>query len=156
MALAVAQARTAAEWMLIMPTYKLEGKHMKWIEFVLLAVGAIIGAFFRYRLVESPLAVYGLPVNVLVVNVLGSFILGLFSILSIGLNLEPQYTLLVAVGFCGSFTTMSSFALETSNLLDSNRFSLLALNILANVGLSLGAIFGGRVLGDVIMERFMR
>jgi fluoride exporter len=100
---------------------------MKWIEFVLLAVGAVIGAFLRYRLVESPVAVVGLPVNVLVVNVLGSFILGLFSILSIGLNLDPQYTLLVAVGFCGSFTTMSSFALETSNLADANRFSLMAL-----------------------------
>ena len=129
---------------------------MKWIEFGLLAVGAVIGALLRYRLVESPAAVYGLPVNVLVVNVLGSFILGLFSVLSIGLNLEPQYTLLVAVGFCGSFTTMSSFALETSNLADANRFSLMALNILANVGLSLGAVFGGRVLGEEIVTRFMR
>jgi len=129
---------------------------MKWLEFVLLAVGAVIGAYLRYRIVESPATVYGLPVNVLIVNILGSFILGLFSILSIGLNLEPQYTLLVAAGFCGSFTTMSSFALETSNLLDGNRFSLLALNILANVGLSLGAIFGGRMLGDVILERLVR
>jgi len=129
---------------------------MKWIELVLLAVGAVIGAFLRYRLVESPMAVYGLPVNVLVVNVLGSFILGLFSVLSVGLNLEPQYTLLVAVGFCGSFTTMSSFALETSNLADANRFSLMGLNILTNVGLSLGAIFGGRMLGDVILERLVR
>ena len=59
---------------------------MKWIEFVLLAVGAVIGAFLRYKLVESPVAVYGLPVNVLVVNVLGSFILGLFSVLSVGLE----------------------------------------------------------------------
>jgi CrcB protein len=142
--------------MLIMPTYKLEGKHMKWIEIGLLAAGAVIGAFLRYKLVESPVAVYGLPVNVLVVNVLGSFILGAFSVLSIGLNLAPQYTLLVAVGFCGSFTTMSSFALETSNLADANRFSLMALNILANVGLSLGAIFGGRLLGDAIVERFVR
>ena len=82
--------------------------------------------------------------------------LGLFSVMSIGLNLDPKYTLLTAVGFCGSFTTMSSFALETSNLLDGNRFSLLALNILANVGLSLGAIFGGRMLGDAILERLVR
>jgi fluoride exporter len=129
---------------------------MKWIEFALLAVGAVVGAFLRYKLVESPMSVYGLPVNVLAVNVIGSFILGLFSIMSLGLNLDPQYTLLVAVGFCGSFTTMSSFALETSNLFDSNRFSLLALNILANVGLSLGAVFGGRLLGDEIMARFVR
>jgi fluoride exporter len=129
---------------------------LKWIEFVLLAVGAVVGAFLRYKMVESPMAVYGLPINVLAVNVVGSFILGLFSILSVGLNLDPQYTLLVAVGFCGSFTTMSSFALETSNLFDSNRFSLLALNILANVGLSLGAVFGGRLLGEEIMGRFMR
>jgi len=129
---------------------------MKWIEFALLAVGAVVGAFLRYKLVESPVSVYGLPVNVLAVNVIGSFILGLFSIMSLGLNLDPQYTLLVAIGFCGSFTTMSSFALETSNLFDSNRFSLLALNILANVGLSLGAVFGGRLLGDEIMARFVR
>jgi CrcB protein len=129
---------------------------MKWIEFVLLAVGAIVGAFLRYKLVESPMTIYGLPINVLVVNVLGSFILGVFSILSIGLNLEPQYTLLVAVGFCGSFTTMSSFALETSNLADANRFSLMALNVLANVGLSLGAVFGGRMLGEVVLERIVR
>ncbi|MGE5532804.1 MAG: fluoride efflux transporter CrcB [Bacillota bacterium] len=139
-----------------MPTYQVEGKHMKWIEFALLAVGAVVGAFLRYKMVESPVTFYGLPVNVLAVNIIGSFILGLFSVISVGLNMDPQYTLLVAVGFCGSFTTMSSFALETSNLFDSNRFSLLALNILANVGLSLGAVFGGRLFGDQIMARIVR
>ena len=129
---------------------------LKWLEFVLLAVGAIIGVYLRYRIVESPVSVYGLPVNVLAVNVVGSFVLGLFSVLSVALNLDSQYTLLMAVGFCGSFTTMSSFALETSNLLDANKFSFVALNILANVGLSLGAIFGGRILGNVLFERFLR
>ncbi len=129
---------------------------MKLIEFAVLAIGAVVGAFLRYRLVESPLAIYGLPLNVLLVNVLGSFILGFFSVMSPGLNLDSKYTLLVAVGFCGSFTTMSSFALESSNLFDSKHFGLVALNILANVGLSLGAIFGGRTLADLVAERFMR
>lgn len=129
---------------------------MKWLEFGLLAVGALVGAFLRYKMVESPMAVYGLPVNVLIVNVAGSFILGLFSVLSVSFNFDPQYTLLVAVGFCGSFTTMSSFALETANLADANRFSLMALNILANVGLSLGAVLGGRAIGTFALERFAR
>jgi len=133
----------------------MEGNKAKWLEFALLGLGAVVGAYLRYRIVESPVAFYGLPLNVLAVNVVGSFILGLFSVLSVALNLNSQYTMFAAVGFCGSFTTMSSFALETTNLLEGNRFMLLALNILANVALSLGAIIGGRLLGDVLMERIL-
>lgn len=125
---------------------------MQITEIVLLIVGAIIGVVLRYKLVESPLMLGALQVNVLIVNVIGSFILGLFSILTLALNLDSKYFLLVAVGFCGAFTTMSSFALETINLLDNNRFSLVALNILANVGLSLGAVIGGRALGTFMLE----
>ncbi len=125
------------------------------IEFVLLAVGAVIGAFLRYIMVASPQTIGGLPVNVLAVNIIGSFILGLFSVLAIALNLNSNYTLLIATGFCGAFTTMSSFALETSNLMDGNRFILVILNILANVGLSLGALVGGKVLGNELMARIL-
>lgn len=128
---------------------------MKWIEFALLALGAVAGAFLRYKMVESPATLYGLPVNVLAVNAVGSFVLGLFSVLALALNLNQEYTLFAAVGFCGSFTTMSSFALETTNLLESSQYALMALNILANVGLSLGAVIGGRALGNVLMERFI-
>jgi len=154
MALAVAHAKTAAKLDADNAYLNYEVSKMKWIEFALLAGSAVVGAFLRYKMVESPVAVYGLPVNVLAVNIVGSFVLGLFSVLSVALNLEPKYTMLVAVGFCGSFTTMSSFALETSNLADANRFSLMALNILSNVGLSLAAVIGGRLLGDEIIARF--
>jgi len=123
------------------------------IEFVLLAVGAVIGVFLRYIIVVSPKTIGGLPVNVLAVNIVGSFILGLFSVLSLALNLDSNYTLLVAIGFCGTFTTMSSFALETSNLMDSNRFILVILDILANVGLSIGAVLGGKAAGTALTSR---
>jgi CrcB protein len=128
---------------------------MKMIEFILLAVGAVIGAFLRYLIVASPQTIGGLPVNVLVVNVVGSFILGVFSVLTLALNWDAKYALLAATGFCGSFTTMSSFALETSNLMDGNRFNLAILNVLANVGLSLGALISGTVVGNAVMERVL-
>ena len=128
---------------------------MKMIEFILLAVGAVVGAFLRYIMVASPQTIAGLPVNVLAVNVIGSFILGLFSVLAVALNLNSNYTLLIATGFCGAFTTMSSFVLETSNLMDNNRFLLVALNILANVGLSLGAVIGGKVVGETIVAKVL-
>ena len=47
---------------------------------------------------------------------------------------------------------MSSFALESSNLLDNKQFSIFALNILANVGLSLGAVIMGRALTSAILR----
>jgi CrcB protein len=132
------------------------GIKMQLTEILLLIAGAIVGVLLRYELVESPLMIGNFEVNVLIVNVVGSFILGLFSVIAVALNLDAKYSLLVAIGFCGSFTTMSSFALETSNLLDSNRFSLVALNILANVGLSLGAVVGGRIIGTEVMERWIK
>ena len=129
---------------------------MQLAEIGLLVVGAVVGALLRYKLVEFPVLLGGLQVNVLIVNVLGSFILGAFSVAALAFNLDAKYSLLVAVGFCGSFTTMSSFALETSNLLDNNRLYLVALNILANVGLSLGAVIGGRAIGNLVLERVLQ
>jgi CrcB protein len=125
---------------------------MKGIDIVLLAIGALAGAFLRYKIVSMPLWLGALPVNVLAINALGSFTLGIFSIVSIAWNLEPKYSLLVAIGFCGSFTTMSSFALESSNLLDNKQFSIFGLNLLANVGLSVGAVILGRVLTSTILR----
>jgi fluoride exporter len=101
---------------------------------------------------ESPLILGTLPINILVINVIGSFILGVFSILSLMWNLDSKYTLLAAVGFCGSLTTMSSFALETSSLIDNRQFGNVAINIIANVALSIGAVIGGRQLTSIIFS----
>ena len=125
---------------------------MKGIEFLLLGIGAVCGAFLRYKIVESPLVVLGgLPLNVLIVNIIGSFILGIFSVLSISWNLDPKYSFLFAIGFCGSLTTMSSFALEVNNLVDNKQFILASINVFANIGLSILSIVGGRVLASIFV-----
>lgn len=125
---------------------------MKGIEFALLAAGAVAGAFVRYKMAESPLVLGTLPVNILIVNVIGSFILGVFSILLIVWNLDARYSLLIAIGFCGSLTTMSSFALETNTLFENRQFGNVAINIMANTGLSIGALVAGRSLTGLITK----
>lgn len=124
---------------------------MRVLEIFLLAIGGVGGVFLRYSMTKSQLLLGTLPINVLIVNIIGSFILGSFAILSQQWNLDEKYVLLVAIGFCGGLTTMSSFALDSVNLMDNKQYSLVAINIITNVGLSLGAIFGGRALTTIIL-----
>ena len=125
---------------------------MKGLEFIFLATGSVLGAFLRYKITESPLLFNTLPVNVLIVNIIGAFILGAFVIISQQWNLDGRYSLFAAVGFCGSLTTMSSFALDSSNLLDSSHYGTLGINIVANIGLSIAALIGGKSLMSAIMN----
>ena len=119
---------------------------MKGIEFLLLGLGALAGAFLRYKIAESPILFGVLPINILIINVVGSFILGMFVVISIHFNLDPKYSVFMAIGFCGSFTTMSSFALQSVSLIDSKHFVLFGLNLIGNVGLSILALVAGRAI----------
>lgn len=113
---------------------------MKGIEFLLLGLAALIGAFLRYKIAESPILFGVLPVNILIINVVGSFILGMFVVISMNFNLDPKYSIFIAIGFCGSFTTMFSFALQSVSLIDSKHFVLFGLNLIGNLGLSILAL----------------
>ena len=125
---------------------------MKFLEFIFLGMGSLLGGYLRYKLTESPLIFNTIPVNVLMVNVIGSFILGLFIVLSQQWNLDVKYSLFAAIGFCGSLTTMSFLALDSTNLLENHQYISLVVNILANVGLSIAALIGGKSLMSAIIN----
>ena len=125
---------------------------MKGLEFIFLGMGSVLGAFLRYKLTESPLIFNTLPVNVLIVNIAGAFILGVFVVVSQHGHLDSKYSLFAAVGFCGSLTTMSAFALDSSNLLESNQYISFIVNIFTNVGLSIAALIGGKSLMTAIIN----
>ena len=125
---------------------------MKGLEFIFLGMGSVLGAYLRYKITESPLIFNTIPVNVLLVNLIGSFILGLFIVLSQQWNLDGKYSLFAAIGFCGSLTTMSFLALDSTNLLENHQYISLVVNILVNVVLSIITLIGGKSLMTAIIN----
>jgi CrcB protein len=115
-------------------------------DLVYLAAGALLGVFLRYKVTGDNLFVGSLPISVLLVNILGSFILGISSTIVSSLGLDERYTLLIGIGFCGSLTTMSSFAFETVNLISIGQVATAMVDVALNVGASLGAILLGRTI----------
>ena len=88
------------------------------------------------------------PYGTLVVNVLGSFLMGFLAMWLVEhLSLNPLIRLAVFVGFLGAFTTFSTFSMETLNLFESGLAGHALLNMLLNVSLSVLAVWLGVVLG---------
>ena len=125
---------------------------MKGLEFIFLGIWSVLGSYLRYKITESPLIFNTLSVNVLIVNVIGSFIVGLFIVLSQQWHLDGKYSLFAAIGFCGWLTTMSFLAVNSTNLLENHQYIAVVVNILANVGLSIVALIGGKSLMTAIIN----
>lgn len=123
------------------------------MNFVIISVGAIVGANLRYLLSRYAAKVLGpvFPYGTLLINVLGSFIVGWFMIwTSERVLADPRWRLLVVIGFCGGFTTFSSFAFESMAYFEQGRWLLMATNIVANNLLCLTAALAGMVLARVL------
>jgi len=121
------------------------------MSFLQVAAGGAIGATLRYgaglalvRHVQS-----GFPVTILTVNVLGSFLMGVFVVWSFLRGVE-HWNLFVMTGVLGGFTTFSAFSLETVTLFERGQYGSALLYVSLSVVLSVGALAAGVAMARVI------
>ncbi len=117
--------------------------------YLLVAIGSAIGGCARYWVGGLVASRFGtaFPWGTLVVNATGSFVLGLFFTAAVDwAALDPRWRLLVAIGFCGGYTTFSTFAWETAGLLDGRSFAFAAGNVAGSAIAGVAAIYAGAAL----------
>ena len=122
-------------------------------DFLAISVAAIAGANLRFLMSRLAAKEFGpvFPAGTLIINLLGSFIVGFFVIWTTErVLLDPRWRLLVVVGFCGSFTTFSSYAFETISYLEQGQWGLMVANILSNNLLCLGSALAGMAVARAL------
>ena len=113
---------------------------------LLVALGGAGGSVLRYLLSNINTS---FPWGTFAVNVLGSFIIGLLvGLMSKGV-LSPEMKLLLVTGFCGGFTTFSTFANESFSMMKAGVVLLTALYVGASVIIGILAVWGGMTLSNI-------
>jgi CrcB protein len=123
------------------------------LDFLAISLGAVVGANLRYWMSRWAVRWLGpvFPHGTLSINVLGSFVLGFFLVwTSERVLVDPRWRLLIAVGFCGGYTTFSSYAYETIAFVQQGQWMLMAANFLANNLLACAAVVGGMALARAL------
>jgi CrcB protein len=122
-------------------------------DFLAISAAAIVGANLRYLLSRLAAKELGpvFPYGTLFINIVGSFIVGWFIIWTTErVLIDPRWRLLVVVGFCGSFTTFSSYAFETMAYFEQGQWGLMLANIFGNNLLCLAAALAGMAAARVL------
>ncbi|MBA3496183.1 MAG: fluoride efflux transporter CrcB [Gemmatimonadales bacterium] len=111
-----------------------------------IAIGSAIGGVLRYQVggVVQRLTADTFPLGTLVVNISGSFLLGVLLRYGLGTpTLAPEVRAFLTVGFCGGYTTFSAFSYETVALIEAGGWARAAMYVALSVGLSLLATILG-------------
>ncbi len=110
------------------------------------AAGGAVGAVGRYLVVSAVGHIFGtsFPLGTIVVNVVGSFVLGaLIEALALAWSPPPELRAMLVVGVLGAFTTFSTFSMDVVLLYERGALGQAALYIAASVILSIAAFFLG-------------
>lgn len=120
------------------------------------ALGSAVGGASRYALGAAiqQRAGPGFPLGTLVINITGSLLLGFLWRYAVGTQASPELRALLTTGFCGGYTTFSTFSYETAVLLDGGEYRRAAIYVVASVVLSLaGTFIGFGVAREVLAAR---
>jgi CrcB protein len=129
------------------------------IAYLWVAIGGALGSVSRYWLngiVSTYVATF--PLGTLIINISGSFLIGIFGALTIPEGrMDPQSRTvaiqLVMIGVCGGYTTFSSFSLQTLNLLQNREWTYAGYNIVLSVALCMIAVWLGFMLGSLFNSK---
>lgn len=109
---------------------------------LIVAAGGAVGAVLRYLVTLLPMnPENGFPLKTFLINVAGSFLIGIVAALAARNSLNPGLTLFLKVGICGGFTTFSSFALETQGLLEGGNSGIALLYVILSLICGVTVIF---------------
>lgn len=118
------------------------------LECIIVGIGGFIGTVFRYLIGLLPFKLdNGFPIKTLIINVVGAFVIGLVTALATkDKSINPQIILMLKVGVCGGFTTFSTFAYETTDLIQNGNTILALGYICASVILGVLAVYIAQML----------
>ena len=113
--------------------------------YLLIALGGAIGSLVRYLLggAVQRMSPSGFPIGTLFVNVSGCFMIGILVRQFMNMQLSPELRALLIVGFCGGFTTFSTFSAETIGLIEGGEYGRASGYVILSVGLCLAATLAG-------------
>lgn len=121
-------------------------------QYLAIALGGAIGASLRFAVSEWMLHLFGraFPFGTLLVNILGSFVLGLLYGLLLSEQLAPNpWRIFIGIGVLGAFTTFSTFSMDTVLLLQQGAWLKACANVLLNLVLCLTLAWLGLKLGSM-------
>ncbi len=124
-----------------------------WKNILLIGTGGFVGSVARYYVSKINLHVefLSIPVGTLLVNVLGSFLIGFLTGISAkSMLLNAHLRMLLMVGFCGGFTTFSTFSGENLMLMQNGQFLSVLLYTSLSVILGFSAVYLGYITSNLL------